>query len=264
MLLSYFTDRRASSVTLFVFCCNHKLIPVKSNILPIASIVSASQMFQLQLAAAALNCKGGNPACASTYSTAQKNMDSGYPLDWFTDKVDEKLICEICGKVLQSPRATPCCSKTFCLHCLEFWIEYYGVCPKRCGEIEADGLRRDPDIEKNIQALSVHCKFGCKAKLVLEDKLKHERKCSHKQPEDQTSAEPGGEMERKSSTQSQDTYVEMASVACRNKTAVAATDNTDGLANLHPIFTRDLVSHLRNCVNRSPVIFFFFLCQYEL
>ncbi len=212
-------------------------------------------MFQLQLAAAALNCKGGNPACASTYAGAQKNMDSGYPLDWFTDKVDEKLICEICGKVLQSPRATPCCSNQFCLHCLEFWIEYYGVCPKRCGEIEADGLVKDQAIEKSIQSLYVHCKHGCKAKITLEDKLKHEKKCTHRQEENGTVDTVENDT-RRSSTQSQDTYVEMASVACKNKTGVeSSSSESTNRMNLHPIFSQDLVScHLRNCVNRSLVI----------
>lgn len=214
-------------------------------------------MFQLQLAAAALNCKGGNPVCASMmYSSAQKSMDSGYPLDWFVESVNEKFICEICGKVVQSPRATPCCSSVFCLHCLEFWIEYYGICPKRCGEIDTDSLKKETDIEKSIQSLPVRCKNGCKAKLVLEEKLKHEKKCQHKL---QLTAADDQDPERKTSMQSQDAYVEMASVACRNKTAAATnggTNETDGGSrtspvvsrtasssnNLHPIFTRDLVS----------------------
>ena len=258
MTIQYFIERRASSVTLFVFCCNHKLIAVKSNILLPSTTKPSQNMFQLQLAAASLNCKGGNPVCASMYSSPQKNMDSGYPLDWFVQKVPEKFICEICGKVLQSPRATPCCSNMFCLHCLEFWIEYYGVCPKRCAEIEADTLQKVIGIEKTIQTLQVYCKYssnGCKAKMAIEEKLKHEKKCPNKQDE-QTNLEEIETIQRKTSTQSsQDTYVEMASVACRNKTSVGDHDS-ESRVNLHPIFTGDLVSHLRNCVNRSPVIFF--------
>lgn len=202
--------------------------------------------------------------CASMmYSSAQKSMDSGYPLDWFVESVNEKFICEICGKVVQSPRATPCCSSVFCLHCLEFWIEYYGICPKRCGEIDADSLKKDADIEKTIQALPVHCRNGCKTKLVLEEKVKHEKKCLHKQPDEETTADSSSAPDRKTSLgmQSQDAYVEMASVACRNKTTTAGVNETDGSrtslvpprTNLHPIFTRDLVSHLRICVHRSPV-----------
>ncbi len=212
-------------------------------------------MFQLQLAAAALNCNGGNPVCAIMHSSTQKDMDSGYPLDWFVEKVPEHFICEICGKVLQSPRATPCCSNMFCLHCLEFWIEYYGICPKRCGEIEAATLIKKSVIEKSIQALSVNCKYssnGCKVKLQLEEKVKHEKKCQKKEDVDEpTKVDDIETTHRKTSTQSsQDTYVEMASVACRNKT------DSDSRVNLHPIFSGDLVSHLRrlDCVNCKQII----------
>ena len=207
-------------------------------------------MFQIQLAAAALNCKSGYPVCATAYGKAQKSMDSGFPLDWFTESVDEKLICEICGKVLQNPRATPCCSNVFCLHCLDFWIDYYGVCPKRCGEIEVAGLLKNPAVEKSIQSLEVHCNYnkrGCKAKMTLVEKQKHEKKCPYR-PE---TTDDMVSLDRKSSSQSHDAYVEMASVACRNKTV---SGGEEGKANLHPIFAGGLVSnssHLRNCVHRS-------------
>lgn len=160
-------------------------------------------MFPLQLAAAALNCKGGNPASA-TYA---KTMDSGYPLEWFAEAVEEFLICEICGKVLQSPLATQC-GHVYCQHCLEFWIEYYGICPKRCGEIEVDTLKKAPHIEKRILSLKVRCKYhkyGCRDLFSLADKHKHEKKCLCRKSELKHSP-----IAAKNSL-SQDSYVEMAS-----------------------------------------------------
>ena len=198
-------------------------------------------MFQLQLTS--LNCKR-SPACIAYASTATTTMDSGYPLDWFSESVDTQLICEICGKVLQSPRATPC-GHRFCLHCLEFWIEYYGICPKRCGEIELESLRKDPQIEKRILALPVYCKYqnsGCNAQIPLAEKQKHEKKCIYKGKAEL----PNILVENKNSL-SQDTYVEMASVECRNKTVEHAPPKT----NLHP--APELVSYHTSvdCVNNT-------------
>ena len=142
-------------------------------------------------------------------------MDSGYPLDWFAENVPPKLLCEICGKVMQSPKQTKCCSNSFCFHCLEFWIEYYGICPKRCGEIDRETLRKDVATEKAVLALATHCKYqvyGCQTLPLLADKSKHEKKCNFRSKTDAL-LRPAAKIE-----DTQDSYVEMASVVASRKT----------------------------------------------
>jgi hypothetical protein len=173
-------------------------------------------------------------------------MDSGYPLDWFKETVESDLICEICGKVLHVPRATPC-GHIFCLRCVEFWIEYYGICPKRCGEIDVDGLSKDPQVEKRIMELPVHCKYntyGCEAKVALADKQKHEKKCTYKSK--QTTASPS----HGRNSFSQDTYVEMASVAPPEKSR--CIDSKTKAKPPHPGTTTELAYHTYHLTRKAP------------
>lgn len=168
-------------------------------------------------------------------------MDSGFPLDWFCELPSSDVICEICGKVLNSPRATGC-GHSFCQRCLEFWIEYYGICPKRCGEIDLESLKKESRLEKKVMSLLVTCKYsrnGCKVQITLAEKQKHEMKCSYKPKTDKSPL--NHTTDRKTSVGSQDTYVEMASgVACKPP---PSHDVSSG-AHLHPsAFAVGLVSH---------------------
>ena len=107
--------------------------------------------------------------------------DSGYPLEWFVESLDAYLICGICGQVLRDPRATEC-GHVFCHRCLSLWIDEYGICPARCGEVELESLRRAAHISKKISCLLTRCRYtkaGCKAILQLSDKESHERKCHY-------------------------------------------------------------------------------------
>ena len=197
-------------------------------------------MFQLQLSS--LNCKG-SPNCTAYATTSSASMDSGYPLDWFAETVENELVCEICGKVLHFPRATPC-GHIFCLRCAEFWIEYYGICPKRCGEIDMDGLRKEPRVEKRIMSLYVNCKYsvyGCKTQPTLADKQKHEKKCLFKSKADKIPIHSFS-LAADSST-SHDTYVEMASVAGNRKAIDTSRANLHLTTTSTTVATPELVSH---------------------
>ena len=107
---------------------------------------------------------------------------SGYPLDSFVGPVDETLLCRICRKVLNSPRKTPC-GHVFCLSCLSSWIEYYGVCPNRCGDVEFIELTRPFDVEERVFCLLKRCKYfsmGCKTQGRLFDiEQLHEKVCTY-------------------------------------------------------------------------------------
>ncbi len=107
--------------------------------------------------------------------------DSGYPLEWFAGPIDAHLVCGICGNVLKDPRATAC-GHVFCRKCIHAWIDEYGVCPARCGEVEVEALHRASHIDKKVSCLMTSCKYtkvGCKAILKLADKELHERTCHY-------------------------------------------------------------------------------------
>lgn len=194
-----------------------------------------------------LKCAVATLHCRQVNSAYVRAMDSGYPLEWFTDPVEDCHICGVCGKVLRSPRTTPC-GHVFCLRCLEFWIEYYGICPKRCGEIELETVSREVKVEKRIQSLLTRCKYhkrGCKEQITLAEKQRHEKKCirrglTHKAvvhfPLDNRVA------------LSQDSYVEMAS---RGRAGLPA-DSTCPQG--------DVVSHLLLSFFPSPARILFDYC----
>lgn len=114
------------------------------------------------------------------------SSERGYPLQWFVDSrsVDDYLKCGICSNVLREPRATRC-GHVYCLSCLLGWIDAYGICPQRCGEVEADQMKRALHIEKRISGLLTLCKYqqyGCTVQVPLADKALHESTCPYNKP----------------------------------------------------------------------------------
>lgn len=109
--------------------------------------------------------------------------DGGYPTGWFVEPIDDYLKCGICGQVLKDPRATQC-GHVFCSRCLSSWIDNYGICPNRCGEVEVETTRRALHIEKRISGLFVVCKnqrLGCAVQVQLIDKESHEKSCPYRE-----------------------------------------------------------------------------------
>ena len=109
-------------------------------------------------------------------------MESGYPSEWFVEPVDEYLKCGICSKVLRSPRATAC-GHVFCKHCIISWIDYYGICPNRCDELDVHQLSKALHIEKRVAGLIVRCKYrrsGCGVHIPLAEKHHHEKGCPYR------------------------------------------------------------------------------------
>ena len=108
--------------------------------------------------------------------------EGGYPLDWFCELLDESLKCGICCKVLREPRVTPC-GHIYCSPCLTPWLDSYGVCPKRCEEVEVDSLRTRIQLDAYISGLYTHCKnkrAGCTEQVPLIEKHLHENICPHR------------------------------------------------------------------------------------
>jgi len=106
----------------------------------------------------------------------------GFPPEWFSQPLDQYLFCTICSRVLRQPKVTPC-GHVFCAVCINFWVERYGVCPKRCQEVEIDSLRLKVQLEKFISGLYTHCKnkrAGCNEQVRLVDKHLHEKHCPYR------------------------------------------------------------------------------------
>lgn len=107
--------------------------------------------------------------------------ECGYPLEWFAQSVDESYKCGICCQVLRDPTTTKC-GHVYCSQCISSWVNYYSVCPERCGELEVDSLRRIEHMDHLISGLAVHCKnksIGCGAQVSLAEKHLHEESCAY-------------------------------------------------------------------------------------
>lgn len=107
---------------------------------------------------------------------------SGYPPEWFSQPPDHSLLCGICNRVFREPKVTPC-GHIFCYICISSWLERYGVCPRRCKEVEIDSLRPKVQLEKFISGLYTHCKnkrAGCTEQIRLVDKHLHEKQCPYR------------------------------------------------------------------------------------
>lgn len=108
-------------------------------------------------------------------------MEGGYPKDIFVEPIDDHLLCQLCNNVLRSSRTTPC-GHVFCQGCIEPWVKEYGVCPKRCRELEAQDLSWAVHIDTRISGLKTCCQnsaSGCIVQVSLCDKQKHELTCPY-------------------------------------------------------------------------------------
>lgn len=106
----------------------------------------------------------------------------GYPLEWFSEPLDNSLKCGICTKILREPWVTPC-GHVYCSLCLIPWLESYGVCPQRCREVEVYSLRRRLQLDKFISGLFTYCKnkrAGCSEQVPLIEKHLHEKSCPYR------------------------------------------------------------------------------------
>lgn len=108
--------------------------------------------------------------------------ECGYPLEWFAQSVDEKFKCGICSRVMRDPTATRC-GHIYCSRCIAAWVNYYGVCPEKCREVQLQSLRPSQLVAKLISGLQVNCKnktAGCRARPILAEKEQHEHACPYR------------------------------------------------------------------------------------
>lgn len=108
-------------------------------------------------------------------------MEGGYSKDIFVEAIDDHLLCQLCHKVLRGSKTTPC-GHVFCHGCIEHWVKEYGVCPKRCRELEVPDLSGAVHIDTRISGLKTRCQnsaSGCIVQVPLCEKQKHESTCPY-------------------------------------------------------------------------------------
>ena len=88
----------------------------------------------------------------------------------FVDEVSHELLCTICKRVLYQPHMVNCCGKSFCLDCLEAWMEDNGTCP-HCRSAKFTYMFMMQK-ERKIRELKVYClnkRHGCNAELRISE-----------------------------------------------------------------------------------------------
>lgn len=108
-------------------------------------------------------------------------MKGGYSKDIFVEPIDDHLLCQLCNNVLRGSKTTPC-GHVFCQGCIEDWVKEYGVCPKRCRELEVQDLSGAVHIDTRISGLKTRCQnsaSGCIVQVPLCEKQKHESTCPY-------------------------------------------------------------------------------------
>lgn len=105
----------------------------------------------------------------------------GYDLHRFTDKVDEELMCVICGGVLEDPVMIRTCEHCFCKNCIEIWLTRQRTCPVDRGILVEDSLKPVPRIMRNMLGrLITTCEYkenGCEELIGLDGLLTHQDEC---------------------------------------------------------------------------------------
>lgn len=96
----------------------------------------------------------------------------GFEIARFTEKVDEELICTICGGVLQDAVAAGPCEHVFCKSCITQWLSRQSTCPVDRGGLTTQQLQPVPRIVRNMLArLEIRCEnvqHGCTSTMKLD------------------------------------------------------------------------------------------------
>ena len=108
----------------------------------------------------------------------------------FAGKVPERLMCNICMKVLREPHLTVCCGQHFCNSCLENWFKKQQK--KSCPHCREEGFNYflNKALKREIDELKIHCTHrgeGCQwiGELGnLQTHLNSRYKCKHCSYED--------------------------------------------------------------------------------
>ena len=109
-------------------------------------------------------------------------MEGGYPLEYFVESVDDRLLCKLCNRVLRRAKTTPC-GQFYCKACVERWATSNDVCPRRCCELASQNttlLAWAGHVDTIVSGLKTHCQnasSGCSVQVPLREKTTHELCC---------------------------------------------------------------------------------------
>ena len=79
------------------------------------------------------------------------------------DKENQNYLCFKCGRFMNSPHETKCCSKSFCQHCIEQILNQASYQGPRCSNSECTGHRfeyyQNAFAKREIDKLAITCKY---------------------------------------------------------------------------------------------------------
>ncbi|XP_039270136.1 E3 ubiquitin-protein ligase NRDP1-like [Styela clava] len=105
----------------------------------------------------------------------------GFDLMRFSGRVDEELMCVICGGVLEDPVMVEECEHCFCKCCIEAWLQRQQTCPVDRSQLQTQHLKPVPRIMRNMLGrLTLMCenrKYGCATIVRLDQLLSHQTEC---------------------------------------------------------------------------------------
>lgn len=105
----------------------------------------------------------------------------GYDIHRFNERVDEELMCVICGGVLENPVMVGECEHCFCRNCIEVWLTRQSTCPVDRGVLHNEQLKPVPRIMRNMLGrLLLACEnqqHGCTAVVRLDQLYQHQEEC---------------------------------------------------------------------------------------
>ena len=89
----------------------------------------------------------------------KRQLHGGYDRE-FIGEVSDRLICQICTKVLAEPHLTVCCGQHFCESCLNEWFEKHHKesCPHCRAEDEDFNHVINKGLRSEISQLKIRCR----------------------------------------------------------------------------------------------------------
>ena len=106
-------------------------------------------------------------------------VEGGYPIDRFDGKVEEHLLCPICGNVLKDPVS---CNNDhiFCGECITLYLQNSATCYSCEEKLDKDNLRVPILARKLLGKLKIKCTYakrGCKVFVQINELSGHEESC---------------------------------------------------------------------------------------
>ncbi|XP_028406666.1 uncharacterized protein LOC114529115 isoform X2 [Dendronephthya gigantea] len=113
---------------------------------------------------------------------ARRSSFGGYDEERFVNKVDAKLLCSICFKVVKDPVQCPN-EHDFCRSCIQKWLqESSETCPTCQHHLTEENLAKPRFLTETLDSLKIRCDYasrGCREVVELEFLDRHVERCGY-------------------------------------------------------------------------------------